>query len=155
MLTYQPWLLSLITVAGIIYSGLTPLVLISSKAYAYSEKPSVFAPTFSSSSLNSTNGDTDPRLTPTEDNLISRAWVGWSEVPGRRKTNVSPSATTFNGRLYLINKELGTNRVYKNVFNGSSWEGWSEVPGNGITDLPLASISYEGRLYIFRKGLGG
>ncbi|WP_162182995.1 hypothetical protein [Neosynechococcus sphagnicola] len=83
------------------------------------------------------------------------SWTGWSEVPGGGKTNISLSAKTFNGKLYLISNGVGENQVSVNIFNGSSWTGWSAVPGNGMTELPLASASFNGRLYIFGKASGG
>jgi hypothetical protein len=153
--THKNYVLSFVLAfAGMAFGPFLISDLMGTKAYACNLKLSRLDPTCPESILNLNNG-TSPSQIPTQVSQASSIWSGWSEVPGGNRTDVSLSATTYNGQLYLIGKRLGTNRVYQNVFNGSSWTGWSEVPGNGMTERSLASTSYNGRLYLFGKGAGG
>jgi peptidoglycan/xylan/chitin deacetylase (PgdA/CDA1 family) len=69
---------------------------------------------------------------PTTPEQPQFGWSGWSQVPGNGFTLSGPATTRYNGNDYVFVR--GTNdRIYLNIFNGTTWSGWSEVPGHGLT----------------------
>jgi peptidoglycan/xylan/chitin deacetylase (PgdA/CDA1 family) len=69
---------------------------------------------------------------PTTPEQPQFGWSGWSQVPGNGFTLSGPATTRYNGNDYVFVR--GTNdRIYLNIFNGTTWSGWREVPGHGST----------------------
>lgn len=58
----------------------------------------------------------------------------------------------LHGKLRLFVR--GTdNKIYINVFDGSSWTGWSEVPGGGATPDAPGVVKYKKKaLRLFVRG---
>jgi hypothetical protein len=83
----------------------------------------------------------------------------WTEVPGGGKTDCSPTAVTFNQRLYLF--VIGTDfGIYMNQFDGSIWIGWEAVPGNGRSNVAVTAMTYgppdgqsDSALYLIARGM--
>jgi hypothetical protein len=67
-------------------------------------------------------------------------------------TNVSGTATVYNGKLYLFGIGINDHAHYVDVFDGSNWSG-SPVPGGGTTKTADAAAVYDGKLYLFGIGI--
>lgn len=72
-----------------------------------------------------------------------RSWSGWSVLPGRRHTKITPTVVNFEQELYLFIKDSTSDLILVTVrsTDGTSWSEWAELPGSGATDTSVAAVS--------------
>ncbi len=85
-------------------------------------------------------------------NVSDSSWLGWSKVPGA--TESRPDLTSDPDRgVYLAVRGLN-NRVYVNLWDGSSWQGWVTIPTGSTQDAPAVTVLNE-ELYVMVRSSTG
>jgi hypothetical protein len=80
-------------------------------------------------------------------------WQGWFAPPGNLRSSYGPSATAFNGSLFVYAKGESTNAIFQKSLTGSTWSGETQVPGTARTVIsPSSANLYGTTLGLFHMG---
>ena len=66
-------------------------------------------------------------------------WAGNMQVPNTG-LSATPSAVSFNSKLYVFHKGQGDGWLWMNVFDGTKWAGDMSAPDTGLSDGPGAIV---------------
>lgn len=78
---------------------------------------------------------------------VTTPWPDFTPISS--SVSQAPAAAVFQGKEHLF--AVGTdNRLYENVFDGSTWSGWNFL--NLITHASPSATVYGGRLFVFAVG---
>ncbi|MCP5046116.1 MAG: exo-alpha-sialidase, partial [bacterium] len=67
------------------------------------------------------------------------------------KTSAAPALATFNGDLYMVLRERGSDNLSFSVFDGGSWGKETRIPNNFTAKAP-ALAEFNGQLYLSYRG---